>query len=305
MAVDASATTQLLRPGVLASIGRLDLIARTIVEGFLLGLHRSPFNGLSQEFAEHRPYMAGDELRRIDWRLYARTDRLYVKEFEEETNAPVRLLLDTSGSLNYAPRRGVSKLEYACFLAAALAYLATRQNDRVGLVCFNDEARERIAARGGLRHLYTILAALERIEAGGQTRIGATLLREAAQWKRRGLVALISDLYDQPEEIIEAVARVRRTGHDIIVFHLLDRAEKFLDHRGTCEFRDLETGATMLADAERVRKTYVTRVEEMRTLFQSEFQRAGAVYIGLDSSEPLDKALATFLRERKEKARNR
>lgn len=292
---------RLLDPTVLAAIGRLDLVARTVVEGFLTGLHKSPYRGFSQEFAAHRPYIFGDEMRRVDWRVYARTDRLYVKEFEEETNAPVRLVLDTSGSLNYAPRDGVSKLDYARFLAAALAYLATRQNDRVGLICFNDEVRERIATRGGLPHLYTILATLERVQANGRTQIGATVLREAAQWKRRGLVVLISDLYDQPEEIVEAVTRVRRTGHDAIIFHLLDRAEKFLDHHGTCEFRDLETGATVVADAERVRKTYAARVAETQTLFQREFEQAGADYISLDTSEPLDKALAVFLRRRKGK----
>ncbi len=294
---------RLLDPSVLAAIGRLDLITRTVVEGFLAGLHKSPYRGLSQEFAEHRPYIFGDEMRRIDWRVYARTDRLYVKEFEEETNAPVRLLLDASASLNYAPRQNnVSKLVYARFLTAALAYLATRQNDRVGLVCFNDEVRNRIASRrGGERHLYTILDALERVQAVGQTQIGATILREAAQWKRRGLCALISDLYDEPEEIVDAVARLRRTGHDVIVFHLFDRAEKFLDHFGICEFRDLETGATITADAERVRKTYVERVAEMQTFFQREFERAGADYVELDSSEPLDKALAIFLRRRKGK----
>ena len=139
-------TERLLDSEVLASIGRLDLIARTVVEGFLIGLHKSPYRGLSQEFAEHRPYIAGDEVRRIDWRVYARTDRLYVKEFEEETNAPVRLLLDVSGSLGFTPRR-VSKLEYARYLVAALAYLATKQNDRVGLVCFDEQIRARVRTR--------------------------------------------------------------------------------------------------------------------------------------------------------------
>src|SRR5215210_7857485 len=182
-------TERLLDPEVLASLGRLDLVARTVVEGFLIGLHKSPYRGLSQEFAEHRPYIAGDETWRIDWRVYARTDRLYVKEFEEETNAPVRLLLDVSGSLQYRPRK-LSKLDYARYLVAALAYLATKQNDRVGLVCFNDEVRERLRTRGGERHLRAIMATLERTQASGRTRIGPTLLSEAALWKRRGLAVV-------------------------------------------------------------------------------------------------------------------
>ena len=305
MAADSSssssaAAASLLRPSVLAAIGRLDLIARTVVEGFLAGLHRSPYRGISQEFAAHRPYIAGDDARRVDWRVYARTDRLYVKEFEEETNAPVRLLLDTSASLKYAPR-DVSKLDYARYLAAAVAYLAIRQNDRVGLVCFDTEARERTPARGGQRHLHGILAALERVSASGQTRIGPLILREAGQWKRRGLIVLVSDLYDAPEEIVEAAVRLRRVGHELIVFHLLDRAERFIEHCGTREFRDLETGEVLLADADRVRRSYVARMDEMRAFFLREFTRAGADYAELDTAEPLDKALAVYLRRRKAK----
>lgn len=283
---------------VLASIGRLDLIARTLVEGFLTGLHKSPYHGLSQEFAEHRPYISGDETRRIDWRVYARTDRLYVKESEEETQAPVRLLLDTSASLLYAPRK-VSKLDYARYLAASLAYLATRQGDRVGLACFNEEVRALVPARGGKRHLQTILLALEKLEASGQTRIAQTFLRQASQWKRRGLSILISDLYDEPEEIVEAVSRVRRVGHDVVVFHLLDRTEKLLEPRGTYEFHDLETGETILVDTMRVRRAFVERMEKASAYFRREFQRTGADYAELDSSEPLDKALAIYLRRRK------
>lgn len=296
---DSSSTAQLLRPEVLASIGRLDLVARTIVEGFLAGLHRSPYRGISQEFAAHRPYIAGDEVRRVDWRVYARTDRLYVKEFEEETNAPVRLLLDTSASLGYAPRRDISKLDYARYLAAALSYLAVRQNDRVGLTCFDTEARERVRAHGGRRHLHVILAALERVRAGGGTQLSALILREAAEWKRRGLVILISDLYDQQEEIVGAITRLRRTGHEVIVFHLLDRSERLLEHEGTHEFRDLETGERLLADAARVRRAYVERVEEMRAFLSRELVRAGADYAELDTAEPLDKALAVYLLRRK------
>jgi uncharacterized protein (DUF58 family) len=296
---NASSQERLLDPAVLSSIGRLDLIARTIVEGFLTGLHKSPYRGLSQEFAEHRPYIAGDEIRRIDWRVYARTDRLYVKESEEETNAPVRLLLDVSASLRYATRLKVSKLDYARYLTAALAYLAARQGDRVGLVCFNEETQTSIPARGGKRHLQTILLALDQLEASGQTRIGPVLLSQASQWKRRGIIILISDLYDEPEEIVEAIARVRRVGHDVVVFHLLDRAEKFLEPRGTYEFHDLETNETLLADADRVRRAYVSGLDDLRAYFHRELERTGADYAELDAAEPLDKALAIYLRRRK------
>ena len=297
MAVDSSRQTRQLLPEVLAAIGRLDLIARASVEGFLAGLHRSPYRGISQEFAAHRPYIAGDEARRVDWRVYARTDRLYVKEFEEETNAPVRLLLDTSASLRYAPR-SLSKLDYARYLAAALSYLAIRQNDRVGLTCLSTEAHERTPARGGQRHLHTILGALERLEAGGRTRLAPLILQEAAHWKRRGLVILISDLYDQPEEIIEALVRLRRLRHEVIVFHLLDRAEKFMEHEGTLEVRDLETGETLLVDTARARRSYRERLQAARAFFLRELASAGADYAELDTAEPLDKALAVYLRKR-------
>jgi len=206
--------------------------------------------------------------------------------------------LDTSASLRFTPRE-VSKLDYARYLAASLAYLATRQGDRVGLVCFNEEVRNLIPTRGGKRHLQTILIALDKLEASGQTRISSTLLRQASQWKRRGLAILISDLYDQPEEIVEATARVRRVGHDVLVFHLLDSAEKFLEQRGTYEFRDLETGETLMADADRIRQAYVERMENSRAYFRRELERTGADYAELDTSEPLDKSLAIYLRRRK------
>jgi uncharacterized protein (DUF58 family) len=293
----AARRSSLLDPAVLASIGRLDLVARTVVEGFLAGLHRSPFSGLSQEFAQHRQYIPGDDPRHIDWRVYARTDRLYVKEFEDETNAPVRLLLDASGSLGYAPR-GVSKFDYARFLLAALAYLAVRQNDRVGFVAFNDEARERLRASGGQRHLHTILAALGRLRPAGHTRLGPIMLREASQWKRRGLVVVVSDLYDEPPEVVGAITRIRRAHHDVIVFHLLDRAEKLMEHDGLYEFRDLETGQTLVADSSRVRQSYVERMAGMCSYYRREFGRAGVDYAELDTAEPLERALAIYLQRR-------
>ena len=288
----------LLEPAVLAAIGRLDLVARVVVEGFLNGLHHSPYRGVAQEFAEHRPYIAGDELRRIDWRVFARTDRLYVKDFDEETNAPVRLLLDVSASLAYAPR-STSKMDYARYLCAALAYLSIRQNDRVSLTCFSSEQRRSIPAGGGQAHLHKLLSILQHLRPAGETRLGNSILREAAQWKRRGLVILISDLYDDANEVIDAVERLRRVGHDVIVFHLLDRAERELAHRGMIEFRDLETGETLLADADQIRRAYIKRVAETVELFEHEFARAGTDYIALDTAEPLDKALAIYLRQRK------
>ena len=293
---------RLLDPSVLAALGRLDLIARTVVEGFLIGLHHSPYHGLSHEFAEHRPYIAGDEFRRVDWRVYGRTDRLFVKEFDEETNVTLHLLFDVSASLAFSAGN-VSKIDFGRYLLAALAYLAIRQNDRVSLVCFDKEVRERIVTRGGQRHLHAILAALGRVQASGQTSIASIILREASQWKRRGLAILVSDLYDESDALIDAVARVRRVGHDVIVFHLVDRTEKLLDLNGTCEFRDLETGESLIADTGQIRKAYVERITQQVSIFRHEFERTGAEYVELNTSEPLDRAMAIFLRRRKEKRR--
>jgi uncharacterized protein (DUF58 family) len=287
----------MLSPAVLASIGRLDLIARTVAEGFLLGLHKSPLRGLSQEFAEHRQYLPGDEVRHVDWRLYARTDRLYVKKFEEETNAPVRILIDASKSLTFAGG-GISKLDYARYLAAAVSYIAIRQNDRVGFSWFDDKICDRIPTRGSQRHLQAILAALERLQCGGRTSIGPVLLSEAAQWKRRGIVVLISDLYDLPDEVVAAAARVRRVGQNLIVLHLVDAAEKHLTPSGTYQFLDLETGERLIADTDRIRVAYSKRLAERCSFYRREFSRSGVEYVEMDTSEPLDKALAFFLRAR-------
>ena len=295
---------QLLSPMVLASIGRLDLIARTVVEGFLLGLHRSPFRGLSQQFAEHRQYMPGDEVRHLDWRLYARTDRLYVKKFEEETNAPVRILLDASRSLDFSSG-GPSKFDYARFLAAALAYISIRQNDRVGLTWFDANVRGRLPTRGSQRHLQAILAALSRVSSDeGKTRIGEVLLSEASRWKRRGIAILISDLYDSPDQLVAAAARVRKVGQNLIVVHLLDAAEKKLAPNGTYEFRDLETGERLIADTAKIRKVYQQNLEQRCELYRREFSRVGVEYAEFDTSEPLDRALALFLRVRRAKLSN-
>lgn len=285
----------LLQPEVLSALGRLDLVARTVVEGFLTGLHRSPFHGPSQDFAKHRPYQAGDEVRRVDWRVYARTNRLYIKEFDDETSAPVRILLDTSGSLRYQPA-GLSKFRYAQYLAASLAYLAIRQNDRVGLACLGHDAR--LPARGSQRHLHALLGALERVEPAGIASLGAMLVREAEQWRRRGVVLLISDLYDEPSEVVDAATRIRRAGHDLIVFHLLASEEKELAVSGLVEFRDLETGATVIADAATIRREYRERLDAASKFYRDRFQQAGVTYVEMNTSEPLDRALASFLQRR-------
>ncbi|MEO6392874.1 MAG: hypothetical protein ABIP75_13585, partial [Pyrinomonadaceae bacterium] len=191
------------------------------------------------------------------------------------------------------------KLDYAKYLTASLAYLALRQNDRVGLVCLNAAGGDRLPTRGGQRHLHSLLGMLEKIEARGTANIGAALLHEAEGWRRRGLAILISDLYGEPGEIVDAVARVRRAGHDLIIFHLLDLAEKELSGSGVFEFRDLETGQVLVADADTIRHEYRERLDASCKLYRQEFLLAGVDYCELDTSEPLDRSLALFLRHRR------
>src|SRR6185503_18835740 len=233
--------SRFLDPQNLASISSLKLIAKAVVEGFLVGLHRSVFHGYSAEFADYRPYNPGDDVRYIDWRVYARTDRYYVKRFEEETDLNCYLLLDTSRSMAYKPG-AVSKIDYARYLAASLAYLMTIQRDRISLLLISDRVEQALSPGGGHRHLQSFLHELEAASAEGKTLLKAALLRVAESLGRRGLVIIISDLYDDAKDVTRALIRFRRVGHEVIVFHLIDATETGLEFDGPVEFEVLETG---------------------------------------------------------------
>lgn len=298
----ASPGARFIDPAVLARIDNLELLARTVVDGFLTGLHRSPYLGFSLDFAEHRPYMPGDDVRRIDWRLYARTDRHYIKLFEAETNANFAVLLDVSRSMAYTSH-AVTKLDYARYLAAALAFFSNRQRDRVGLVTFDREIVEYVPP--SMKHMDTVLHVLDRARAEGTGDLAGPLLRITERFSRKGILVLVSDLYHPPDEVLSSVGLLRARGHDVIVFHVLDPAERDFPFADAAGFEDMETGDQIPVIPERVREEYRMLVQEHVTELEERFNAAGIDYALLDTSRPLDMALFRYLSARERLSRVR
>jgi uncharacterized protein (DUF58 family) len=286
-----------LDPAVLASLGTLELKARTVVEGFLSGLHRSPFKGFSVEFAEYRQYIPGDDLSSIDWRVYARTDRHYVKKFEEETNVDCYLLVDVSASMGYGSK-GVTKLQYASMLAASLAYLMNRQRDAVSLTTFDEGIVTMVPPSARASHLRSILVTLDRLELGKQTDVSKPLHRLAEGIAKRGMVILISDLLDEPERVIDGLRHFRFRGTDVIVFHVMDPAELTFPFERAARFRDLEMGDEVMAVPSVVRQQYLDALNEAVERYKRELGGAGIDYRILDTSVPLEFALMSYLSTR-------
>ena len=291
------ASARYLDPAVLARLGTLDLTAKTIVEGVLSGLHRSPYRGFSVEFAEYRQYLPGDALSSIDWKVFARSDRHYVKKFEEDTNLDCHLLLDVSGSMGYGSGP-ISKGEYGKYLAAALAYLMHRQRDAVGLIAFDDAVVHRVAPSARAGHLKTVLLALERLPVGRRTDVAKPLGDLARVLAKRGLVVVISDLLDDPARVIEGLRHFRQRGTDVIVFHLLDAEELRFSFVDAARFRDVETAAEVFADPAAVRERYLERIGQFVATYKRELGGAGIDYHLLDTSQPLDLALMAYLSAR-------
>lgn len=295
--------TRFLDPKVLAAIGNLELLARTVVDGFLHGLHRSARLGLSLEFAQHRQYMPGDDIRKIDWRVYGRTDRYYVKEYEAETNATVTLLLDVSASMAYASGGGVSKLDYGRFLAASLAWFSARQRDRIGLVTFADDIAEWIPP--STRHLQAILHRLDRLDPGGRGSLAAPLSRVAERLTRRGIVVLISDFYEEPDRVRDAVGLLRAGGSDVLAFHLLDPAELSFPFEAAATFEDLESGDRVPVVPEDLRDRYRDLVRGHLAALSGQMAASRVDYEMVDTTQPLDFALHAYLARRHELRRTR
>jgi len=296
----ATATTpaRFLDPELLARVGSLELLARAVVEGFMSGLHRSPFTGFSTEFTEYRQYNQGDDLRYLDWRLLGRTDRYFIKKYRADTNTQCHLLIDTSASMSYASGT-VTKLQYAQFLAASLAYLLNRQQDSVGLVAFDEKVHTHVPARNRTGHMRTIFGHLSRLEAGGQTKLNESLHQLAEILTRRGIVVVISDFYDEPERLKEAFQHLRFKGHDLVAFHVLDQNEmdfKFDDPVLLLEDAETQEQMPVLPDVvmngyrERMRR----HVDDMRTCAAANH----VDYEMLTTKQPLDFALFSFLSRR-------
>jgi uncharacterized protein (DUF58 family) len=287
-----------LDPEIIARLGTMELKARTVVEGFLSGLHRSPFKGFSVEFAEYRQYLPGDDLSTLDWKVYARTDRHYVKKFEEETNLECHLLLDQSASMAYRGSAPMSKLEYGSVLAASLAFLMNRQRDATGLIAFDEQIRFRLPAAARPGHLHTLLLALERLEAGQRSDVGRPLHQLAEALLKRSLVVVISDLLDEPEPVIKGLRHLKFRGTDVVVFQVLDPDELTFPFKGSSKFKDVETSAEVVADPARVRTEYLRELAGLTLRYDRELRGAGIDYVQLDTSQPLDFALLTYLSAR-------
>jgi len=291
-----------LDPKVLARIDNLHLLARTVVDGFINGLHRSPYLGRSMDFAEHRAYMPGDDIRRIDWRVYGRSDRFFVKEFEADTNANFSVLLDVSRSMTYGSA-GITKLDYARYLAACLSYFSRQQRDRVGLVTFDRDVVATVPPSA--KHLERVLHELTRVEPGRGGALGPSLLQIAETVRRRSMLLLISDLYEEPQAVLRAASLLKGKGNDVIVFHLLDPAELSLPFEDTMLVEDLETGERIPVVPGRQRERYRELMRQHIQSLSHLLLDARMDYALFDTSKPLDFALFEYLSRRERLVRVR
>ncbi len=288
----ASPGARFIDPKVLVRIGSLALAARFVVEGFINGLHKAPYLGTSIDFAEHRGYMPGDDIRRIDWRLFARTDRFYVKQFEADTNTNFSILFDVSKSMSFGSR-GVTKLDYGRYLAACLSYLSSRQRDRVGIVTFDDDIVERVPPSA--KHFDVTLHTLDKIVAGRPGALGPPLFKATEFFKRRSILVVISDFYEEPEKVVDAIKPLRFAGNDVIVFHILDPAEVDFPYDDSSSFEDMETGRKLAVVPDKLRDEYRALVQDhIRSLGQL-FSRNRIDYAFLNTKVPLDHALFKYL----------
>ncbi len=287
-----------LEPAALARVKNLALVARGVVEGSISGLHASPYKGFSVEFAEHREYTAGDDPRHLDYKMLARTERLYIKQYEEETNMRVQILLDTSGSMGYSFDGKLTKLQYGSYLTAILSYLMTRQQDLVGLSTFDTEIRLDMPARSSPRHFNEMMRQLERVEPGRQTGIAETLHKLANRFKRRCLIVLVSDLYDEPEELMRALHHFRHRRHEVIVFHVLDKAEIEFPFREVIAFHDLETNERIQVEPLYIREAYLEEVEKFIAQYRRGCAEANIDYVFTNTTVPYDFMLSRYIAKR-------
>lgn len=295
-------TTSFLDPKVLAKISNLELLARTVVDGFLQGIHQSPHLGVSMEFAEHRAYMPGDDIRRIDWRLYARTDRFYIKQYEAETNTDLALVLDATGSMGFGSGP-VTKLDYAKYLVASLAYFSAGQRDRVGLYAFTDHMAEHV--RPSASHLNRVLHSLARLKPGKEGGWKDPIATVANTFHRRGVIAVVSDFYAEPEEVVTVLASLAARGHDMVAFHVLDESEIDFPFSQATRFQDLETSELLPVVPEKLATAYRDHIRNHIETLGTLFRKHDIDYVLLNTSKPLDDALYRYLSFRQKKARVR
>lgn len=288
-----------LRPDVVSRLASMELRARLVVEGFITGLHKSPYHGFSVEFAEHRQYMPGDEIRRIDWKVLGRTDRYYIKQFEEETNLKAYIALDASKSMAFKGEGSVSKLEYAAMLAASLSYLMVRQQDAVGLVIYDEALRTYMPPHATKVYLQSILRELHVVQPAQGTSTGRALGAVAERLSRRGLVCVFSDLFDDPNDVMSALKHFRYNQHEVILFHVLDPLERSFAFGRDAIFRDLETGEELLTQPAQIQRSYREAMREFVAFYKKQCREQRIDYVLLDTGTPFDVALYEYLGKRK------
>jgi uncharacterized protein (DUF58 family) len=283
-----------LDPQVLASISSLDLVAKTVVDGFVAGLHRSPTFGFSQEFAEYRQYAEGDDLRHVDWNVYARSDRIYIKRFKGETNSQLLILLDTSASMTYTSGK-VSKLDYARYIAASLCYLSSQQRDATGLIVFDNEVVNYVAPSTRQGQLMRLLHAIDKAEGGTRTDFAKPFAHFQQYLRRRGIVIVLSDFYDDPARIASMIEPLRYHGNEVVLFHLLDPNELAPKFKDPVLLQDVEDDSAMEVSPEYARNEYRTRINRHMSELSDKAAASGLEYVFMDTSKPLDTALRNYL----------
>jgi uncharacterized protein (DUF58 family) len=288
-----------LQPAVVAQLANMELRARLVVEGFITGLHKSPYHGFSVEFTEHRPYMPGDEIKHIDWKAYGKTDRFYIKQFEEETNLKSYVIVDASRSMDYASKGNLKKFEYASYLAAALSYLMIEQRDAAGLTLFDEGIRVSLPPRATRSYLKEILKELESAQPANKTGTSAALNLIAEQIKRRGLVIVLSDLFDTPESVMTALKHFRHKGHEVVVMQILDPLERSFAFDGDAIFKDLETQEELMTQPWHIQTAYRQSMQEFLDFYKRQCRDNNIDYVLLDTGTSFDKALFEYLNKRK------
>lgn len=294
-----TAAEKYLKPEVARQISRLDLRAQFVVKGFLQGLHASPYQGFSVEFSEHRKYAPGDDPHDIDWLVYAKTDKYYVRKYEAETNITGYLTIDLSRSMGYTHAGETTKFDYSVCLAAALCYLMVHQQDPVGLITFDEKIRASVPPRSKRTQLGTVLSLLANLKPTGKTDVAKCLVQTAAMLRHRSLVMIFSDLLCDVEPVVKSLQRLRHGGHDVILFHVLDQAEVEFPFHGICELEEPESQDRLMVDADAYRRDYLAEIEKFRETYRKECAQNGVDYVPLDTGMQFDKALTEYLLRRR------
>ncbi len=288
-----------LNPSIISKLNSLELRARLVVEGFMVGLHKSPYHGFSVEFTEHRPYMQGDGIKDIDWKVYGKTDKFFIKQYEEETNLKSYILLDTSRSMQYSSEGNISKLEYATTLVASLSYLMNKQQDAVGLTLYSDKINKYFPPKASRAYLQEILKQLTEISASDKTNTASCLNSIAEKIKRRGLVIIVSDFFDDVNSILSALKHFRYQKNEVIVFQIIDPLERNFAFGNDAIFKDLETADEITTQPYQIQKAYMEAMEEFISKIKTECLNSNIEYNLIETSTPFDKALFSYIQKRR------